>query len=213
MTLRFEPEGIEEYAERHSDPQDPLLDELEAVTLKEKGELARMQVGRLEGAFLRTMVRATGARRVLEIGMFTGCSALWMASGLPDDGELVTCDVDPVAERIAKSFFARSPHGKKIQVRMGPAAETLATLEGPFDAVFIDADKGGYARYWELSLPLVRPGGLLMVDNVLWSGKVLKPQTADDHALVAFNAMVARDPRVERVVATVRDGVTLAVKK
>jgi caffeoyl-CoA O-methyltransferase len=145
--------------------------------------------------------------------MFTGYSGLMMAEGLPEDGELITCDVDPKAEAMAKRYFAQSPHGKKIHVRIGPALETIKTLKGPIDMVFIDADKENYSNYYDAVLPLLRKGGLLVADNVLWSGKVLNPKEPTDLAIVAFNDKVARDTRVEKVLLTVRDGMMLAVKK
>ncbi len=167
----------------------------------------------MEGTFLRILVKLARARRVLELGTFTGYSALMMAEGLPDDGELVTCDIDQKAEAMARDFFARSPHGGKIQLRMGPALETLKTLQGPFDLAFIDADKQNYSAYYDAVVPLLRSGGLLVADNALWSGRVLQPRAADDHALVAFNAKVAADARVEKVLLTVRDGMMLALKR
>lgn len=172
-----------------------------------------MQVGRVEGTFLRILVKLARARRVLELGTFTGYSALMMAAGLPDDGELITCDIDQKAEALARDFFARSPHGRKIQLRMGPALETLKTLQGPFDLAFIDADKQNYSAYYDAVVPLLRSGGLLVADNALWSGRVLQPRAPEDHALVAFNAKVAADPRVEKVLLTVRDGMMLALKR
>ncbi len=210
--MRIVPEPLEQYAERHTEPPPRLLVELRDETYA-KMESPGMQVGPLEGALLRLLARLAGARRVLEIGMFTGYSALMMAEALPDDGELVTCDVDEDAEAVARRYFARSPHGKKIRIRMGPALETLRTLEGPFDLAFIDADKESYLAYYEAVLPLVRPGGLLVADNTLWSGRVLAPKAGSDRALVEFNEKVAKDPRVEKVLLTVRDGVTLAWKR
>lgn len=212
MSLTLVPEEVEAYARAHSDLPGPLFEELAAET-REKMELHRMQVGPLEGAFLRLLVKLTGARRVLEIGMFTGYSALMMAEGLPEDGELTTCDVDPKAEAIARRYFAKSPHGHKIHVRMGPALDTVKTLQGPLDLVFLDADKENYLRYFEAVLPLLKPGGLLVADNTLWSGRVLKPEAQSDLALVAFNDRVAKDDRVERVQLTLRDGVTLVRKR
>jgi caffeoyl-CoA O-methyltransferase len=159
------------------------------------------------------LVRLAGARRVLEIGMFTGYSALMMAEGLPDDGRLITCDVDPKAIEMASRYFAESPHGHKIEVRMGPALDTIKSLEGPFDMVFIDADKGNYSNYYDACMPMVRPGGLIAADNVLWSGRVLAPEDDDTRSIVAFNEKVQSDPRVENVCLTVRDGVMLAWKR
>jgi caffeoyl-CoA O-methyltransferase len=212
MTLTLVPDAIEKYAQEHTDVPGPLFEELRQITY-ERMSAPQMQVGRLEGVFLRMLVRMTGARRVLEIGTFTGYSALMMAEGLPEEGELITCDVDPEAEAIARDFFARSPHGKKISLRMGPALETLKTLQGPFDLAFIDADKQNYGHYYDAVLPLLRTGGLLVADNTLWSGRVLEPKSESDQAIVAFNARVAADPRVEKVLLTVRDGMMLALKR
>jgi len=206
------PEAIESYAAEHSEPLAPLFDVLREETYASMRD-PHMQVGRLEGNLLRLLVKLSGARHALEIGMFTGYSGLMIASGLPEDGTLITCDVDPKAETIARRAFARSPVGRKIQIRMGPALQTLKTLAGPLDFVFIDADKENYLAYYEAVLPLLRPGGLLVADNTLWSGKVLAPVTASDHAIVAFNDAVGRDNRVDKVLLTVRDGMTLAVKR
>ena len=213
MPLTLVPEEIEAYAARNSTALPPLLEELIATTHEKMGGRALMLSGQVEGLLLQTLVASTGARRVLEIGMFTGFSALMMAEALPDDGRLITCDVDPNAIAIAKSFFARSPHGRKIEVREGPALETLKTLEGPFDLIFIDADKENYAGYYEGALPLLAPKGVIAVDNVLWSGRVLDPQNDADRAIVAFNNHVQRDERVTNVILTVRDGVMLIRKR
>src|SRR5690242_17594060 len=148
MTLTLVAEPVDKYAEEHTEKVAPLFDELRDETYRSM-DIPQMQVGRIEGTFLRLLVRLTRARRVLELGMFTGYSALMMAEGLPDDGELVTCDVDPRAEAIARDFFARSPHGRKITLRMGPALETLKTLQGPIDLAFIDADKSNYSAYYD----------------------------------------------------------------
>lgn len=205
------PEPIENYARSRSHPPSSLFEELARVT-RHKTSMPQMQVGPLEGAFLRMLVRLTRARRVLEIGTFTGYSALAMAEALPEDGELVTLDMDPEATRIAREFWGRSEHGKKIRLILGPAAQTLETLEGPFDLVFIDADKTGYEKYWELCLPRVVSGGLIVADNVLWSGRVLEPRDEQDRAIASFNERVRRDGRVEAVMLPVRDGITLAWK-
>jgi caffeoyl-CoA O-methyltransferase len=209
MPLTFAPEGIEAYAEEHSTRLPALLQELIETTERETGVLAAMLSGRSVGLLLQTLVFATGARRVLEIGMFTGFSALMMAEALPDDGRLVTCDVNPKTIEIARGFFARSPHGRKIEAREGPALETMRTLEPGFDFVFIDADKPNYVNYYEAALPLLAPRGLIAVDNVLWSGLVLDPKDEHGEAIVAFNDYVAADARTSNVILTVRDGVTL----
>jgi caffeoyl-CoA O-methyltransferase len=136
-----------------------------------------------------------------------------IASGLPQDGELVTCDVDPKAEEMARRYFARSPHGRKITIRMGPALETIRTLKGPLDFVFIDADKQNYTAYYDAVVPLLSPRGLIVIDNVLWSGKVLAPKEETDRAIVAMNDHVAKDSRVEKVLLTVRDGMMLVRRR
>ncbi len=200
---------LEAYATAHTSPVPPLLDELEARTKEQFGPLARMLSGQSVGQLLQMLVFATGARRVLEIGTFAGYSAQMMAAALPDDGTLVTCDIDPQAIALAKEFFARGPDGKKIEVREGPALETMKSLDLGFDLVFIDADKGNYANYYEAALALLSPRGIIAVDNVLWSGTVLDPKTDDDKAMVAFNTRVRNDPRVTCVLLTVRDGVML----
>ena len=201
--------ALEAYAEAHTEPLPALLQELAAETQQEFGELAGMLSGQLVGTLLQTLIAATGARRVLEIGMFAGLSAQMMAAALPEDGRLITCDIDPKAIALAKRYFARSPHGHKIEVREGPALDTVRDLEGPFDFVFIDADKRNYVNYYEAVLPKLSQGGLIAVDNVLWSGRVLDPKEPDDGAIVAFNEHVRRDGRVVAVMLPVRDGVTL----
>jgi caffeoyl-CoA O-methyltransferase len=212
MSMTLVPEAIESYAAEHSEPVAPLFEALREETYASM-KSPNMQVGRIEGNLLRLLVRLSGAKHALEIGMFTGYSGLMIAAGLPEDGTLITCDVDPKAEAIARRAFAKSPVGKKIEIRMGPALETLKTLRGPLDFVFIDADKENYLAYYEAVVPLLRKGGLLVADNTLWSGKVLAPNSASDHAIVAFNAAVAKDTRVDKVLLTVRDGMTLALKR
>ncbi len=205
-------EDLEKYAQAHSEAENNLLKELARETYA-KTKWPQMQVGHLEGAFLRLLVRMVQAKRVLEIGTFTGYSALVMAEGLPKDGELITCDVDPEATQIAQRYWNKSVHGKKIVLKLAPALETIKTLPGSFDLVFIDADKENYVRYWESVMPKIRKGGILAADNVLWGGRVLKPRHATDRAIVQFNKHVQNDPRVETVMLTVRDGMTLAWKK
>ncbi|MEP7120622.1 MAG: class I SAM-dependent methyltransferase [Byssovorax sp.] len=205
--------ALDQYTHDHTSPRGSLFDALREVTFATM-QSPHMQVGRVEGALLSLLCRLMRARRVLEIGTFTGFSALSMAEALPDDGELFTCDIDPVATATARSFFDRSPHGRKIQILLGPALETLAALPAePFDLAFIDADKEHYTAYYEAILPRLRPGGLLVADNTLWSGKVLDPKAASDHAIVRFNAHVTADPRVENVLLSVRDGMMLAYKR
>lgn len=206
-------DDISRYIHDHSREPEPLLEELRVVTI-EKMERPGMQVGRVEGAFLRLIVALSNAKSILEIGTFTGYSALSMASALPDGGKLLTCDIDPVATKIARDFFDRSGHGAKIEIALGDALTTLRALpaETTFDLVFIDADKGRYSAYYEEVFPRVKTGGLILADNTLWSGRVLSPEDEDDHGIVNYNRRVANDPRVENVLLSVRDGIMMARK-
>lgn len=204
--------GIEEYATSKTQQTDALLQELHEATNAEM-EYPQMLTGPIEGSFLRLMVQVTNAKSVLEIGMFTGYSALSMAEGLPSDGTLVTLEINPKSIEFAKKYFARSEHGKKITVKEGPALESLHALSGPFDLVFIDADKGNYKNYYEAVLPKLKSGGIILIDNVLWSGAVLDPKTEDDKAIVDLNNHVANDKRVDKVLLTIRDGVYFIRKK
>ncbi len=203
------PADLEEYARRHTTPEPPLLGELSRET-QAKMAMPQMQVGRVEGSFLKMLVALTQASTVVEVGMFTGYSALMMASALPPEGTLYTCEIDPEAERMARAYFARSPYGARIKVLMGPAEETIPGLAAPVDMAFIDADKVGYPRYFDLLVEKVRPGGLLVLDNMLWSGKVTRPDDDSTRALVETARRVHADPRVENVLLTVRDGMMLA---
>lgn len=213
MTPLVDPR-IETYCHEHTKPRPALFDELKEVTYAKMAS-PNMQVGRVEGTLLKLLVALSAARRVLEVGTFTGFSALSMAEALPEDGELVTCDIDPEATATARAFFDRSPHGKKITIRLGPALETIAAMpeDRPFDLAFVDADKENYVAYYDAIVPRLRRGGLLVADNTLWSGRVLAPEHASDRAICAFNDRVTADPRVENVLLTVRDGMMLARKR
>ncbi len=202
------------YVDAHASPETPLLARLREETYANVAA-PEMQVGHVEGAFLRMIVAVSRARSILEIGTFTGYSALSMASALPDDGTLVTCDIDPVATAVARRYFAESGLAPRIDLRLGPALDTIAALAAAgrrFDLVFIDADKENYARYWDAVLPLVPVGGLVLADNTLWSGRVVDPKAASDLAIVAFNARVRADARVEHALLSVRDGIMMARK-
>lgn len=212
--LSIIPAPLEDYCAAHTTPAHALLDELAAYT-RAHCQLPQMLTGPVEGTLLRLLIQISHARRVIEIGTFTGYSALSMAAGLPQDGKLITCDIDKETTAIAQSFWARSAHGQKIESRLGPALETIKALptDQPFDFMFLDADKENYVNYYEALIPRLRPDGLIAADNVLWSGKVLDPKEKSDHAIVAFNAHVARDTRVEHVLLSVRDGVSLIRKR
>jgi caffeoyl-CoA O-methyltransferase len=203
---------VEQYAESHTGPVSPIFLELERETIEET-DRANMLTGRVVGIFLKMLVQVSGAKKVVEIGTFTGYSALMMASGLPEGGELVTCEVSVEYARIARKYFDRSPHGKKIDVQVAPALETVKKIpDGSVDFVFIDADKRSYHLYYEESLRLLRQGGLIAVDNVLWYGSVLSPHDEDSRAITSFNEMILKDERVENVILTVRDGLSLIRK-
>ena len=204
--------GIDEYAMSKSEPMGTLLDEL-VVETKQRMAHFQMLSGHLEGRFLKMLVLTAQAKNILEIGTFTGYSALCMAEGLPNDGRLTTLDLNPESSAIAKKYFARSEHGKKVTLIEGPALESLEQLDGPFDFVFIDADKPNYSNYYKAVLPKVKSGGIVMIDNVLWGGKVLNPTVEADYAITALNDLVAKDESVDRVLLTIRDGLFFHSKK
>ena len=209
MTAIVDP-ALEAYATEHTSAPPAYLEDLAADVVAEL-ESPGMMVGRLEGRFLELLVYALGAERVLEVGTFGGYSALAMAAGLAPGGTITTCEVSPVHAAFARRHIAASPHAGRIEVVEGPALETIAGLEGPFDFVFLDADKAAYLEYFEAVLPKLAPRGLIAADNTLWYGRLLDPAdtTADTEGLRRFNDAVAVDPRVVVVQTTVRDGVTL----
>lgn len=206
------PSEIEEYATSHTSEESPLIRELVEVSRREL-EHTDMISGSVVGRFLAMLIRISGAKRVLEIGMFTGYSALNMAEALPANGELITCEYNERYEEIARSFFEKSEHGHKITLKMGLALETLNDLEGPFDMVFLDADKINYVNYYENILPMLNKGGLLIIDNVLWSGTVLDPDDEKAEAIDRLNKRIRDDNRTEQVLLTVRDGLMIVRKK
>jgi predicted O-methyltransferase YrrM len=201
---------LEAYAETHTTPPPPHLVAV-AIETQDTLDFPGMMVGTLEGRFLEMLVYARRPRRVLEIGTFSGYSALAMAAGLPPDGRITTCELSPVHAEVARRHIATSPYADRIDVMEGPALETIATLDGPFDFVFIDADKPSYLAYYEAILPKLASGGLIAADNTLWSGNVVDEKDTSDNtvAIRAFNDTVAADRRVVCVQLTVRDGVTL----
>jgi len=201
---------VEAYAEAHSFPESDLCRRLREETHRTM-DCPQMVVGPLEGAFLKVMAMTVGAKRILEIGTFTGYSALCFAESLPGDGEVITCDIDPESTVLAKRYWADSPHGSKIHLRLAPALETLADLSGPFDLIFIDADKANYVKYFQRAIDLIAPTGVILIDNVLWSGEVLKSPPPDSHtqAIQELNRLVHAEPRVSAVLLTIRDGVFL----
>ena len=214
MSFIVEPR-VEEYAVAASSPHplDELFERLAAET-RERTTAPQMMVGPLEGRFLELLVRLTRARRVLELGTFTGWSSIAMASGLEPGGTIVTCDVDAEAQEIARRYAEEAGVADRIDYRLGPGLETMRTLEGPFDLVFIDADKEGYVGYYEAALHLLADDGLIVADNVLWSGRVAEDDPDErTRTIMAFNDHVRNDERVVAVMLTVRDGMTLIRKR
>jgi caffeoyl-CoA O-methyltransferase len=207
MIVRAE---LEEYAEAHTTPPAAHLRALAEET-RQRMPGWGMMVGTLEGRFLEFLVWLAQPSLVLEIGTFTGYSAQSMAAALPPGGRIVSCEVDPEHAAIARRHIESGPHRGRIDIRLGPALDTIAELPGPFDLVFIDADKVNYVNYYEAVLPKLAERGLIVADNVLWSGRVIDPSAADESTvgIRAFNDHVRDDPRVIAVMLTIRDGVTM----
>src|SRR4051812_19311720 len=202
--------AVEEYVEAHTTPPPPHLAELAAET-GGKVELPQMLTGVVEGRFLEALVWGMGARRVLELGTYSGYSALSMAAALPEGGEVITCEVSDEHADFAQRHIDATPYRDRIRILRGPALDSVASLDGPFDLVFIDADKQNYVNYYEATLPKLADRGLIAVDNTLWSGRVAEPGDDDETTanMRAFNDHVAGDDRVISVMLTVRDGITL----
>jgi caffeoyl-CoA O-methyltransferase len=201
---------IEAYAEAHSTPPTELLAELAAETRSTMSS-AGMLTGTVEGRLLEQLVFALQAKRVLELGTFTGYSSLSMAAGLPEGGHIDTCEVSEERAEVARRYHARSPYGDRITIHLGPALETIERLGGEWDFVFIDADKENYLDYYEALVPRLAPIGLMAIDNTLWGGSVLDEQSDSETTGVIrrLNDRIAADGRVVAVQLTVRDGVTL----
>lgn len=210
-------DALERYVHDHTEPEEALLRELDRETHL-RVIAPRMLSGHVQGKLLKMLVRMARPRRVLEIGTFTGYSALSMAAGLDEGAELHTIEADDELEPLARSFFDRSPHGQKIRLHIGSALDVAPALGGTFDLVFIDGDKREYPEYYRMLMgdnggeALVGSGSLLIADNILWSGKVVQPVAHNDRhtqALVAFNRLIVEDPRVENVIVPLRDGLNL----
>lgn len=220
MTARTLPldDRLQRYVAAHGVRETTLQRELRRIT--QRMPRASMQIGAVQGALLQVLVRATGARRCLEIGTFTGYSALAVALALPRDGRIVCCDVSEEWTAIARRYWKRAGVAAKVDLRIAPALETLDALlkqgkAGKFDFAFIDADKANYANYYERCLKLVRRGGLIAVDNTLWGGSVVdrRDRTVDTRAIRAFNRKLIRDRRVDIALVPVGDGLSLAVRR
>ena len=207
---------VHAYLVAHGTPPDAVLRDLIEET-KALGGVSRMQIAPEQGAFLTLMTRLLGARRVVEVGTFTGYSALCIARGLPPEGQLICCDISEEWTRIAKRYWERAGVADRIDLRIAPAADPLRGLptDPILDLAFIDADKGGYPVYYEELLARLRPGGLILVDNVLWMGKVADPSDAGEQTelIRRFNEQIAEDERVDRVMLPIADGLTFARKR
>jgi len=198
-----------EYAEAHTTPPELLLAELARET-EQSLPSPQMLTGTVEGRFLELLVYASGPRRVLELGTYSGYSALSMAAGLPPGGHIDTCEVEERHAEVARRYVERSGYAERITIHLGPALETIERLEGEFDFVFIDADKPNYLNYYEAVLPRLSARGFIAADNTLWSGRVLDDDGDENtRAIKEFNDRVRSDPRVVCVMLSVRDGVTL----
>jgi len=203
----------EEYASTHTSPLSPLIEEVESCTLTTM-PYPNMLTGRVAGRFLQFVAQLSGAQQVVEIGTFTGYSALAMAEVLPENGRILTIENNPGHAKIAQGFFDRSPVGFKITLRLGDALETLKTLpDGTTDLVFIDADKHNYSSYYREAMRIVRRDGLILADNALWYGRVFDPQDEEDRAIADFNELVNGDSRAEKLFLTIRDGIYVIRKR
>ena len=208
-------ENIKNYAEKHTSGESELLRELREKTFGERNDKSMLS-GFYQGRLLAMLSKMLPPKRILEIGTYMGYSALCLAEGLSGDGKIITLDMQPETQRIAKSFWTKSDLNDKIDGRLGDAAQIIPTLDETFDLVFIDADKPNYASYFDLVFPKMRVGGLIIADNVLWSGKVLDTKTNDDESTIAldeYNRKINADERVSNILFAVRDGLMIARKE
>lgn len=214
--MEFLDEELSLYAEAHTYPEDELLEDLNRET-NEKILKPRMLSGHMQGRVLSTFAHMIRPRRILEVGTYTGYSALCLAEGLTDDGLLYTIDINEELEEMVRRYLAKAGINDKVDYRIGDALDIIPKLDEQWDLVFIDADKVNYANYFDLAVDNVRPGGFIIADNVLWSGKVLeknrKKLDEDTEAIMDFNDKVHRDVRVENVLFPVRDGLMVMRKR
>jgi len=207
------PESLERFTESHTKLPNEVLQELERETFT-KIYMPQMLSGHVQGRFLSMISKLIQPKNVLEIGTFTGYSAICMSEGLQEDGMVYTIDVNEELENMVRKFFRKAEVSKKIKYLIGNAVEIIPKLDVTFDMVFIDADKENYSRYYDLVFNKVRSGGVILADNVLWSGKVVEEnQDEETKALVAFSNKIQKDDRVENVLLTMRDGVMMIRKK
>jgi len=210
-------DALQEYVEAHSTPPDQILTELAEQTASMFGAEAGMQIGREQGTFMTLLAKLVGAARAVEVGTFTGYSAICVARGLAKGGRLLCCDISEEWTSVAREYWKRAGLADRIELRLGPAARTLRELpdDTTFDFAFIDADKTSYVEYWDLMVPMIRSNGVILVDNTLWSGQVADSRISDDtvQAIRRFNDHAAADDRVELVLLPIGDGLSLARKR
>jgi len=206
------PDDLQKYVEEHTSPESELLKKISRDT-HAKVLMPRMLSGHVQGRFLSMISHLIKPKYILEIGTYTGYSAICLAEGLPPEGKLVTIDVNEELESRVRNYFQEAGLTQKVDYRIGDAAHIIPTLAITFDLVFLDADKENYSTYYDLILDKVRPGGLILADNVLWSGKVTKPKPdKDTRALLEFNQKIMTDPRVENLLLPLRDGIMMIRK-
>jgi len=206
-------ENINKYCKEHTVSDNSLLSELERYTWDNE-DVPQMISGQMVGKFLQSIIRMIAAQKIVEVGTFTGYSALQMAEAIPLDGEIHTCELMKKHTETAQSFFDKSDYGKKITIHQGPALESLETLKvGDFDMAFIDADKSNYLEYYKRCLVLIRSGGVIILDNMLWSGSVIDPKDDDSQALRKTGDYIQEDTRVFNMLLPIRDGLMLCIKK
>ena len=215
------PKPIHDYCVSHSSIVPSIFQEIADLTAKRFSQVKQMQVGPLEGNFLSLLTRITNAKRVLEFGTFTGHSSTAFALALPADGKITTLDRDPSATGYAKEFWKKAGVDNRVELILGDARVSVKILEDEvttgkrpqYDLAFIDADKAGYLFYFESCLKLLKKGGAILIDNVLWSGYVLAPEDDSDRTMASFNDTIKNDARIDLVMLPIRDGITLAIKK
>lgn len=210
--MDFLPEKIDAYTVAHSQPEPELLKELSRETWQ-KVLAPRMLSGHLQGRVLSMLSKLIQPKYILEIGTYTGYSAICLAEGMKEDGELHTIDINEELYDMQRKYFDKSGYGSQIVQHVGNALDIIPKLDSSFDLVFIDADKNNYPAYLELILPILQPGAVIISDNVLWSGKVVEPVAEDDldtRALLRYNKMLNEDPRLETVLLPIRDGLTIS---
>jgi predicted O-methyltransferase YrrM len=210
--MEITPTELQQYAEMHTSPEGDLLKTINQETHAQV-LMHRMLSGQIQGRFLSMVSHMIKPDRILEIGTYTGYSALCFAEGLSENGKIITIDINEELERRVRKSFNESPFNSKIDYRIGNALEIIPTINEIFDLIFIDADKINYSQYYELVFNKLKVGGFLMADNVLWSGKILSPSPdKDTRAILEFNKKVQQDPHIENVLLTIRDGIMLVRK-